>query len=498
VDTGLHHALKVAAHVLTAALHLGASLALAAYGFHRLRLAVRRLRLVTRASRRDPPLPDPLPVVTLQIPLYNERYVAERVILAAGALDYPAHLFEIQVLDDSTDETAAVAARAVSALRRRGLDARHLRRAHRAGFKAGALAHGLDRARGELVAIFDADFVPPPDFLRRTVGEFADPSVGMVQARWDHLNAELSLLTRTQALQLDAHFAVEHGVRAAARCFFNFNGTAGVWRRRAIVSAGGWRADTLTEDLDLSYRAQLAGWRFVYRDDVAVPGELPVEIAAYRIQQQRWAQGGAGTARMVLPTLLRSGLSARVKWEAFWHLTGSCTYPLLLLLGLAGLAFARTAGPIPAALVVVADGMLLAFATASLAVFYGVAAYLRSGLCGLRRLALLPAIMLLGAGIAPGQAAAVLRGLRLRRTPFLRTPKYRLENRRDESWRSARYRLPLAGLAAGECLAGAVVLALTAWSVLEGGAAPIGIGLILGAGLVAVGGGALLQGAAPR
>ena len=317
------------------ALHVGASILLSAFGLHRLYLAREyRRRVRQRFKRRGVRAPKRWPLVTVQLPLYNELYVAERAIRALAALDYPKDLLEVQVLDDSTDSTSEVVTRVVSELRQGGIHIHHIRRMTRTGFKAGALADGLASASGDLIAIFDADFIPHPDFLLQIVAEFDRADVGMVQARWSHINEDHSLLTQTQALQLDAHFTLEHGVRAAKGFFFNFNGTAGVWRKEAIRDGGGWQADTLTEDLDLSYRAQLSGWRFVYRDDVAVPAELSVEIAAYRQQQQRWAQGGAQAARKLLPTILRARLPRNVKREATWHLLTHFAYPLLALVDL--------------------------------------------------------------------------------------------------------------------------------------------------------------------
>jgi cellulose synthase/poly-beta-1,6-N-acetylglucosamine synthase-like glycosyltransferase len=479
--------------LLIVTLHLAASLVLAGFGFHRLLLATRYLRFVRQLGRRDPMLPSRLPRVTVQLPLYNERYVAERAVRAAAALDYPRSLLQIQVLDDSTDETTGAVARVVEELREQGFDIHHVHRASRDGFKAGALANGLTSARGTLIAILDADFIPRRDFLVRTVGEFDDPSVGLVQARWEHINAHTSLLTRAQAVQLDAHFTIEHGVRAATRCFFNFNGTAGIWRRRAIEAAGGWNADTLTEDLDLSYRAQLAGWRFVYRDDIGVPSELPVEVAAYRIQQQRWAQGGVQTARKVLPAIMRAPLPGRVKWEAFWHLAGHFTYPLVVVLALAGLLVTWAAGPVQRSWVVAVDGTLLLFATIALSVFYGAAAQARSRSGFARCLPIVPVIMVLGAGIALGQTAAIYRGLRQRATPFRRTPKYRLGRARDSSWRSAAYRISASRVALAECGIGLTVLAAGLLPIFTGVAVPSGMGLFLGSGSLAVGASVLTQ-----
>ncbi len=474
--------------------HFAASLLLAGFGVHRLSLAVRYHLLVKRQRRHRPHPPERLPRVTVQIPLYNERYVATRAVRAAAALKYPRPLLEIQVLDDSTDETIGEIARVVAELREQGINIHHLHRARRDGFKAGALAAGLRVARGELVAIFDADFIPSSDFLLQTVGEFSDPTVGLVQARWEHLNVETSVLTRAQAVQLDAHFTIEHGVRAGTGCFFNFNGTAGIWRKQAIQSAGGWAADTLTEDLDLSYRAQLQGWRFVYRDDIGVPSELPVEVAGYRIQQQRWAQGGVQTARKVLPAILRAPIRSKVKREALWHLAGHFSYPLILLLAAAGLGVSWLAGPVERSWVVTVDGTLLLFATASLTVFYGTAAWVRAPQQLGRRLLMVPVIMILGAGIAIGQTTAVIRGLlRGCRTPFRRTPKYQLRGRHDTSWRSAVYRIPATGTATIDCVLGVTVLTLGALQLISGGAAPTGMGVLVGAGLLSVGTAAFAQ-----
>src|SRR5690606_38297946 len=241
-----------------------------------------------------------LPTVTVQLPLYNEATVVERLLLATAGLDYPSDKLEIQVLDDSTDETRTIAEATVSALRANGVDIKYVRRPNRHGYKAGALDYGLGLAKGELIAIFDADFVPQPTFLRDLVGHFQDPRVGMVQTRWGHMNREHSLLTSVQALMLDGHHLVENRARFGAGCMFNFSGTGGVWRRAAIDAAGGWQHDTLTEDLDLSYRAQLAGWRFVYRPDVITPAELPEGMSAFRAQQYRWAKGTVQTARKLL------------------------------------------------------------------------------------------------------------------------------------------------------------------------------------------------------
>ena len=310
-------------------IHFSALGALALYGVHRLWLLVCWWQLRNRpAPVQRTPLTENLPMVTVQLPIFNERFVAKRLIDAVALLDWPAERLEIQVLDDSTDDTTMLAAERVAYWSQRGVDICHLHRSHRRGFKAGALAEGLALARGELVAIYDADFTPPPDFLYETVPRFHDPHVGMVQTRWGFNNAEHSLLTGVQALLLGPHFSIEHQVRFRRGLFFNFNGTAGIWRRQAIETAGGWRADTVTEDLDLSYRAQLAGWRFVYLDHYEVPSELPISLAAFRSQQQRWAKGSVQTARRILPKLLKQGLPTAVKVEALAHLLANLCWLL--------------------------------------------------------------------------------------------------------------------------------------------------------------------------
>lgn len=377
-------------------------------------------------ARRDPPRrpapPLACPAVTVQLPVYNERLVVERLIGAVAALDYPAGLLEIQVLDDSTDDTSALAAAAVARYRARGVDIAHVRRAGRAGFKAGALAGGLERARGELVAVFDADFVPPPDFLRRTVPHFADPRVGMVQARWGHLNRDRSALTRAQSVLLDAHFLLEHRTRCGGGLFFNFNGTAGVWRRACIVDAGGWSHDTLTEDLDLSYRAQLAGWRFVFDPDVVAPAELPDDMEALKSQQRRWAKGSIQAARKLLPRLLASPLPPRVKLEAALHLTVNVAYPLLLALALL---------PPPALVVATLVPPSLAWALQAGTVLLGVlpaglflaAGQVASGGRAARIARDVAAALALGVGLSVNNARAVLEGLGPRLGEWERTPK---------------------------------------------------------------------------
>lgn len=310
------------------------------YGLNLLWLSVTYAN--TDTQRPGPvPAPDQLPEpppewprMTVQIPLYNEQYVAERVIDACANLDYPASKLNIQVLDDSTDVTVEIVRKRVNYWRERGLSITHIHRTHREGYKAGALQNGMHRADSELLAVFDADFVPEPDFLRRAVPCLQDDSVGMVQARWQHLNAETGLLTRIQAMSLDAHFAIEQYMRQHLGCFINFNGTAGIWRRSCIEDAGGWEGDTLTEDLDLSYRAQLEGWNLQFLPDVSVPAELPVDVNGLRTQQFRWAKGSWQTALKILGPLWRSDQPPTVKAEGTLHLTAHAVFPCALIVAL--------------------------------------------------------------------------------------------------------------------------------------------------------------------
>lgn len=271
------------------------------------------------------------PYVTIQLPIYNEVYVAERLIDVVAAIDYPAEKLEIQVLDDSTDETTEVIAKKVACLQQKNISIQHIRRANREGFKAGALKHGLAIAKGELIAIFDADFLPQKDFLQKTIPYFADEHIGMVQTKWGHINKNSSLLTSLQAIALDGHFSIEQTGRNAAGYFINFNGTGGVWRKQCILDAGNWEADTLTEDLDLSYRAQLKGWKFIYLEDVTTPAELPPVISAFRTQQFRWAKGGAETARKNLKKVLLSHLPFSVKWHGLFHLIYSFGFVSIII-----------------------------------------------------------------------------------------------------------------------------------------------------------------------
>jgi cellulose synthase/poly-beta-1,6-N-acetylglucosamine synthase-like glycosyltransferase/mono/diheme cytochrome c family protein len=413
--------------------------------------------------RRDPqavpPLPDPLPFVTVQLPLFNERYVAARLLQAVGMFEYPRERLEIQVLDDSTDDTPDIVAAVAAQLRAKGIDVLHLRRQVRTGFKAGALAEGLTCARGEFIAIFDADFVPPPDFLEATLGHFA-PDVAVVQTRWGHLNRRFSPLTLAQSLGIDGHFAVEQTARARSGLLLNFNGTAGVWRKAAILDAGGWAHDTLTEDLDLSYRAQLRGWRIVYRPDIVSPAELPVVVAGFKSQQRRWAKGSIQTARKLLPALWRSPLGWWKKYQGTLHLTYYLIHPLMLL-GVF-LAFPLRAlavlGPDSAAPSWV--GGIFALATLGPA---SMLLYAQRTLdpAWWRRAWELATVMVIGVGLALSTSLAVLGAFLGRGREFIRTPKFGIAGTTG-SWRGKSY-------AAGSPWGGIAELALggycavTAW-----------------------------------
>ena len=435
---------------------------LAVYGSHRYRMAFLYYRHKFKLPTPNGKLAV-LPRVTVQLPVFNEMYVVERLIEAVCKLDYPRDHLEIQVLDDSTDETCGIARACVERQRALGHNVVYIHRENRYGFKAGALEHGLKTAHGEYVAVFDADFVPGPDFLRRTVPFFADKKVGMVQVRWGHLNREYSVLTQAQSIFLDGHFIIEHTARNRAGCFFNFNGTAGIWRRDTIADAGGWQHDTLTEDLDLSYRAQLKGWQFIFLPEVVSPAELPVDMNAFKSQQHRWAKGSIQTARKLLPTILASDLPFVVKREAFFHLTNNMAYLLMVLLSvLMPLSMVvRFSHGLHETLLV--DLPLFISATASVAFFY-VATQRELGLGWWGRLKYLPFLMSLGIGLAINNAKAVLEALLNQQSSFARTPKTGAEGKSvrapvKKAYLGAKTLLPLVELGFGLYFTGAVAYA---------------------------------------
>jgi len=411
----------------------GATLGLLAfYGVHRLWM-IRRFRWDMEEAPQAGVCE--LPAVTVQLPIFNERTVAARLIRAAAELDYPATHLEIQVLDDSTDETSRIVDEEVERLVAAGVKARVVRRADRVGFKAGALEAGMGETDNEFFCVFDADFTPQADFLQRLMPYFNDAGVGMVQARWGHENRDESALTRAQATLLDGHFVIEHKVRHDSELFFNFNGTAGIWRRAAIESAGGWQHDTLTEDLDLSYRAQLAGWRFAYAPAVVAPAELPPDLASFKSQQHRWAKGSVQVVRKLGKPILSSGQPWRVRLEAFAHLTGNTGYPCVLLLALLLPLMVRQQEQIPQWL----HMAIFILCTVSVIMFYE-----RSQRAVGRRLALrlkdtLMAVAL-GIGMCVSQTRAVIEGLLGDTGTFVRTPK------RGEAPSGTQYKVLFRGL----------------------------------------------------
>ncbi len=429
---------------LTAIAYAATLSLLGTYGLHRLLLLV-QFRWRPIEPTVAPVTDDTLPSLTVQLPIYNERTVAARLIRAAGELEYPRDRLEIQVLDDSTDETRAIVDEEVALLRAHGLDANVVRRSDRRGFKAGALDHGMQTAKGELLAIFDADFEPRANFLLQLVTRFADPGVGMVQARWGHLNREESLLTRAESALLDGHFVIEHTVRHDSGVFFNFNGTAGIWRRSTIDSAGGWQHDTLTEDLDLSYRAQLCGWRFVYVPFVVAPAEVPPDIAAFKSQQHRWAKGSVQVFRKLGWRILTSREPLAVKREALVHLTGNVGYPAVLFLALL-LPLAAGSKPVLPAWINLA---LFLSCTLAVLAFYDRSQRAVGRSLGLRLVDTLAALTL-GIGMCVSQTRAVFEGLMPGTGVFVRTPK------RGDSKSSRRYAAALRGLPGIE-------LVLAAW-----------------------------------
>jgi cellulose synthase/poly-beta-1,6-N-acetylglucosamine synthase-like glycosyltransferase len=436
---------------------------LSLYGLHRCWI----LYLYFRYYKWAPPRPAPSfagswPRVTVQLPVYNERYVVERLIDSVCALDYPREALEIQVLDDSTDDTRSITAAKVAALKAQGFDIHHLHRANRMGYKAGALEAGLNQSRGEFLAIFDADFLPPRDFLSQTIPHFQDGKIGMVQTRWGHLNENHSLLTWVQSLFLDGHFLIEHTARNRSGAFFNFNGTAGVWRRDAIVSAGGWQHDTLTEDLDLSYRAQMKGWQFIFLPDVVCPAELPVDINAFKTQQHRWTLGAIQTAKKMLPPIWKSRQSLKVKIEATFHLTACVGYMLMVAISLMlplSLYF-RTQVQWP--LISILERWALIATTSSVIAFYAV--------CQRDlhpdwkfRIRNLPVMISIGVGMCISNAKAVLQGMIGDHFEFHRTPKYSVAAG-DVSWKNKIYR-------SGNSFAALTELAFAAYFVIATGVA---------------------------
>ena len=409
-------------HLACLAMYCGIVIVLSIYGYHRFLM----LRLFNKFQKIEPTPKDhftQLPLITIQLPLYNEFHVVERLLEAVAKLDYPTDRLQIQVLDDSDDETGKIAQLTVARLAKQGFDITYCARYVRSGFKAGALAAGLATAKGAYILILDADFLPPPSILQQAIHYFTDSKVGMVQMRWGHLNRDYSLLTQIQSIFLDGHFVIEHTARNRSGRFFNFNGTAGIWRKEAIPSAGGWQHDTLTEDLDLSYRAQLAGWKFIYLPKIEVPAEIPVEMNAFKSQQHRWTKGSVQVARKILPRVWRSAYPLKVKLEATFHLTANICYVLILLMAILTLPVLYIRTFLGWERMLIIDLPLFSMATVAISGFYIIsqrALYTNWK----EKIKYLPILMAIGMGLCINNTRAVIEGWLGHQSPFLRTPKY--------------------------------------------------------------------------
>ncbi len=412
---------------------------LALYGVHRYTLCYQYYKYRKNYNPNPPAQFDELPMVTVQLPIFNEQFVIDRLIEAICAMEYPREKLDIQVLDDSTDETVQVAAAIVERYKALGHPIEYIHRTNRYGFKAGALDAGLNVAKGEYVAIFDADFVPPPEWLMKVIHHFSEPGIGMVQTRWGHLNRNYSMLTQIEAILLDGHFVLEHGARARTGEFFNFNGTAGMWRRKAIEDGGGWQHDTLTEDTDLSYRSQIAGWKFKYLPHIECPAELPIEMTAFKTQQARWAKGLIQTSIKILPQVFRSNMSRKNKIESVYHLTANLSYPLMVIM---------SALLIPAMVcrfyqgwfqMLLIDVPLFTASTFSIAVFYVMSERELYPKTWKKTFYYLPFLMALGIGLTITNTKAVMEALFGIKSAFVRTPKYRVAKKGEKS-QAAKYR----------------------------------------------------------
>lgn len=410
------------------------------YGMHRYEMIREYLKHRKKLSDGPTARWKELPRVTIQLPLYNEKYVVERLLEETLKMDYPRDRLQIQVLDDSTDETHPFTEALVERYRALGHPIEYRHRTNRYGFKAGALQEGLKTATGEFVAIFDADFVPPPDFLRRTIDYFTDPQVGVVQTRWTYLNRHYNILTEVEAMLLDGHFVLEHGARYGSGLFFNFNGTAGILRRAMIDDAGGWQHDTLTEDSDLSYRAQLKGWKFVYIPDVECPSELPVEMHGFQVQQARWSKGLTQVAIKLLPTILRASLPRRVKIEAIAHLTPNISYPLMVVVSALMLPVMIVRFYMGWMQMLFLDLPLIVASFWSISAFYLMAHRELYPKTWTRGIWLLPALMAAGIALTISNTRAVLEALFGVQTSFARTPKYAIVQSRKMKLENAKYR----------------------------------------------------------
>ena len=410
---------------------------LSGYGVHRYIMVY----LFLKNSKKKPePLEKfaELPMVTVQLPIFNELHVVERLIRKVGELDYPKDKLYIQVLDDSTDETLDICRAEVDALAAKGFDIELIHRTDRTGFKAGALENGMAKAKGEYIYILDADFVPDADALKQMIHFFTDEKIGMIQTRWGHINRQYSIFTRIQAMFLDGHLMIEQTARSRSGRFFNFNGTAGMWRKSCIIDAGGWEHDTLTEDLDLSYRAQLKGWKFIFLKDVVTPAELPVDMDGFKSQQHRWAKGSIQTCKKMLGTVWKSDMPLLIKLEATAHLTANFAYLLLILVLV--LIFPGMMPPMSWQSAVFLHIPIFVLASVSVCVFYTCAQVARNPQGGwLREVMLMPMLLALGIGMSINNGRAVIEAIFNRESDFVRTPKYGIEKKRQD-WRKSSYR----------------------------------------------------------
>lgn len=465
-------------------------LGLSVYGAHRLVMVYLYWKHI-----KDDPKPagqfQSLPFITVQLPIFNEQYVVRRLIQSVGKLDYPKRLLEVQILDDSTDDTTKMCEEEAQLLREQGFDIKVIHRTDRTGFKAGALENGTKSAKGEFLFILDADFVPSRDVLQQMVHYFTDPKVAMVQTRWGHINKGYSLLTKVQAMFLDGHLILEQTARSRSGRFFNFNGTAGIWRREAIADSGGWEHDTLTEDMDLSYRAQMRDWKFIYLKDVVTPAELPVDMNGFKSQQHRWAKGSIQTCKKMLAKVWRSHLPLKIKLEATIHLTANFAY--LLLAFLCFLVYPSSAKPqLPGAWGLLLDIPIFICGWLSVALFYAVCQRALDPSKWLRRLIYLPVLLALGIGMSVNNGKAVLEALFNKHSPFVRTPKYGID-RKKQGWQGLRYTALQSVAPVFELLFALYFTVLVVYAVMKGYWLSVPFLLMFQLGFLYVGGSSLLQ-----
>ena len=408
------------------------------FSFGQLNLAIHYLK--SRKKQKQTILISDWPAVTIQLPIYNEKYVVDRLLEAVAKMDYPTGKLSVQILDDSTDETTQLIASKIEALKDSKVTFEHIRRPDRIGYKAGALAYGLSQTPDQFIAIFDADFVPPTDFLKKTLPHFHTEKIGMVQTRWGHINENYSLLTQMQAFGLNAHFSVEQVGRLKSGSFINFNGTGGIWRKACIEEAGGWQHDTLTEDLDLSYRAQLAGWQFEFVEDIECPAELPVMVPAIKSQQYRWNKGAAESARKHLGTILKAGLSFPVKLRATMHLLNSSVFFALLVAATLSIPMLYIKDIMPSLGIWFDIGTVFVLGFMAIGFFYWAATASMSSARSRRSYYLknFPLFMIFSMGLALHNSIAILEGFIGKKTPFIRTPKFNVVASSD-SWQANTY-----------------------------------------------------------